>query len=61
MRCGEGFTGNDEDCRVETKVLEEIGEAIEEREFIGGTNRWVEQSPHPPLCLRGRVSRQYYS
>ena len=60
MRHGEGFTRNDEDCRVKTKVLEEIGEAIEECEFVGGTNRWVEQSPHPLLCLRGSISRRYY-
>lgn len=32
---GEGFTGNDEGRRVGPKVLEEIGEAVEEHEYVG--------------------------
>ena len=32
---GEGLTGNDEGRRVGPKVLEEIGEAVEEHEYVG--------------------------
>lgn len=44
VTCGESFTGNDEGGCVGTKVLEEVGEAVEEDERVGaslGCNKFV--------------------